>query len=131
MTTTGTGANGIRKLARSRHQPVGRWIRSEKRLAIYLRDRLTCLYCLADLHGAAPADLTLDHLVARSDGGSNEAANLVTACRRCNSSRQDKPLGLFAGPETRSMIARNCRRSLRRYLILARAIMAGERRRGV
>jgi len=90
MTTT------ERKRRNSPSQPVGRWIRPEKRLAIYLRDGFCCLYCLADLHGAAPTDVTLDHLRAKSDGGGNEPANIVTACRHCNSSRGDQPLSRFA-----------------------------------
>lgn len=102
------------------------WIRPEKRLAIYLRDRFRCIYCLSDLHGADPRDLTLDHVRCHSDGGSNSESNLVLACRSCNSSRQDAPLARFAGPETRANIRRNCRRSLRPYLKLAKAIMAGE-----
>lgn len=72
-------------------QPQGRWIRVEKRLSIYLRDSFRCLYCGTDLRHAAPADITLDHLLPRSAGGSNDATNLVTACRSCNSSRGDRP----------------------------------------
>lgn len=118
MTTT------ERKKTRSPHQPVGRWIRVEKRLAINLRDRMTCVYCLRDLHGAAPADVTLDHVIAKADGGSNHEGNLVTACRACNCSRQDKPLARFAGPEARAHIRRNCRRSLKPYMTLAKAYFA-------
>ena len=113
------------KKARSPHQPTGQWIRPEKRLAIYLRDRMQCVYCLRDLHDADPRDITLDHLTAKSDGGSNDATNLVTACRTCNCSRQDKPLAVFAGPETRRMIRRNTARQLGRYLVLARAMISG------
>ena len=107
------------KRARNAHQP-------EKRLAIYLRDRFTCLYCLTDLHGADPRDITLDHLVPVSDGGTNDADNLVTACRQCNCSRQDQPLTRFAGRETREHIRRNTRRSLAPYRKLAQAILASE-----
>lgn len=113
------------KKAASPHQPTGMWIRPERRLAIYLRDRMTCLYCLKDLHDADPRDVTLDHLVPKSDGGSNSETNLVTACRTCNCSRQDKPLARFAGPETRRHIRRNVRRSLKPYLVLARALQSG------
>ena len=113
------------KKARSPHQPTGQWIRAEKRLAIYLRDRMQCVYCLRDLHDADPMDITLDHVVAKSDGGSNEAGNLVTACRECNCSRQDKPLAAFTGPETRRMVRRNTARQLGRYLTLARAMISG------
>lgn len=120
MTTT------ERKRANSPNQPVGRWIRPEKRLAIYLRDRFVCLYCLADLHDADPRDITLDHVVPKAAGGDNSEGNLVTACRACNCSRQDTPLARFAGPETRAHIRRNTARKLGRYLSLAKALIAGE-----
>jgi hypothetical protein len=64
--------------------------------------------------------------VSQADGGSNDEANLVTACRHCNCSRQDQPLSRFAGTETRKHIRRNTRRSLTPYRRLARAILAGE-----
>ena len=109
-----------------KHQAAGAWIRTDKRLAIYLRDRFTCLFCLADLHDADPADITLDHIVCRSDGGTHDETNLVTCCRTCNCSRQDKPLARFAGPETRAHIRRNTRRNLKPYRKLAKAILSGE-----
>ena len=62
-----------------------KWIRNEKRLAIYLRDGLACVYCAESVEDGAT--LTLDHLKTHFRGGSNEAGNLVTACKRCNSSR--------------------------------------------
>ncbi|MEK9735708.1 MAG: HNH endonuclease [Candidatus Nanopelagicales bacterium] len=114
------------KRARSPHQPTGQWIRPEKRLAIYLRDGFRCLYCSRDLRDASPADIHLDHVVCRADGGSNDAANLVTACRACNCSRQDRSVRSFASPEARAEIRRNTRRSLSRYLALAKAIIAGQ-----
>ena len=115
-----------RKAARSQYQPVGRWIRVEKRLAIYLRDRFTCLVCCRDLHDADPADVTLDHVVPRSDGGSNDETNLYVSCRHCNCSRGNRPLFRFAGREAVAHIRRNRRRSLRRYKTLARAVLSGE-----
>jgi len=114
------------KKARSPHQPTGQWIRTDARLAIYLRDRFTCLYCCSDLHGAEPTDITLDHLVVKSAGGGNEPSNLVTACRACNCSRQDKPLARFAGKETRAHIRRNTARKMGPYRKLAKAILSGE-----
>ena len=117
----------VTKKARSPHQPTGCWIRAEKRLAIYLRDRFTCLYCLRDLHDADPRDITLDHIVCQSNGKHDHSeGNLVTACRSCNCSRQDKPLARFAGPETRKHIRRNLKRSLKPYLKLAKALQSGE-----
>lgn len=73
-----------------------KWIRKEKRLAIYIRDGFQCAYCGRDLKSAAPEEVNLDHLLPRSAGGKNEATNLITACRSCNASRQDKPWVDFA-----------------------------------
>ena len=53
------------------------------RLAVLTRDLWTCGYCGCELHGAAA---TVDHVVARANGGSEyDPANLVACCRRCNS----------------------------------------------
>ena len=100
-------------------------MRRGTRLAIYLRDGLLCLYCLRDLHGADPRDITLDHVIAHADGGTHAASNLITACRACNCSRQDLTLAFFAGRETRSHIRRNCKRALAPYRRLATAILDG------
>ena len=61
-----------------------KWIRVERRLAIYHRDNFRCVYC------GASTPLSLDHVVPRSHGGGNESANLVTACVSCNASRQHR-----------------------------------------
>lgn len=66
------------------------WIRQEKRLAIYVRDGLACVYCGDSVENGA--QLTLDHVLPYTDGGLNGAANLLTACHRCNSSRGARPL---------------------------------------
>ena len=84
----------------SRHSASGgqgqgmNWIRPAKRLAIYLRDGLACCWCGATIEDGA--QLTLDHCRPVSRGGSNEADNLVTACHRCNSSRGNRSLAIFA-----------------------------------
>jgi hypothetical protein len=70
------------------------WIRPVKRLAIYLRDGMACCYCGAGVEQGAK--LTLDHLKAYSNGGSNNATNLVTCCAICNSSRGNRSWKLFA-----------------------------------
>ena len=41
-----------------------KWIRKDKRLAIYLRDGFMCCYCGKDLHHAKPEEMGLDHLDA-------------------------------------------------------------------
>ena len=108
----------------SRHQPTGCWIRRERRLALYLRDRFTCNYCGRDLRNEAPENVTLDHLLPRSAGGSNEPTNLVVCCRSCNSSRQDKPWMDFAPGFAVERIETN--RHLPLNIPLARAILSGE-----
>ncbi|HEY3319936.1 MAG TPA: HNH endonuclease [Planctomycetota bacterium] len=56
---------------------------------LYKRDRYTCQYC-----GCKPgtAELTIDHLVPRSRGGTSTWTNCVVACIRCNSKKADKTL---------------------------------------
>jgi 5-methylcytosine-specific restriction endonuclease McrA len=58
---------------------------------IKARDNHECAYCQATAESSG-AHLHLDHLVPRSAGGQDVATNLVLACYRCNTSRQDMPL---------------------------------------
>jgi hypothetical protein len=51
------------------------------RFQILRRDRYTCRYCGAS---APNVVLVVDHVIPRSRGGTNAAANLVTACEGCN-----------------------------------------------
>ena len=84
---------GSRATTPARGWNGSKWIRPEKRLAIHLRDGLACVYCGATVEDGAI--LTLDHLRPRSRGGDNQAANLVTACKRCNSSRGNRTVAAF------------------------------------
>lgn len=71
-----------------------KWIRRERRLAIYMRDGMACVWC-----GAAIEDgitLSLDHITPHSNGGSSKSENLITACKKCNSARGDRSLFGFA-----------------------------------
>lgn len=70
------------------------WIRPEKRLAIYLRDGLACVYCGAPIEEGT--QLSLDHIIPYSKGGSHDASNLVTCCSRCNSARGNRSWKKFA-----------------------------------
>ena len=69
-----------------------KWITRERRLAIYLRDGLACAYCRQGIEDNAL--LTLDHIIPYSQTATpnNTSGNLVTACRRCNSSRGERSL---------------------------------------
>jgi 5-methylcytosine-specific restriction endonuclease McrA len=107
-------------------RPKGCWIRSNLRLAIYLRDEFRCVYCGRDLHGVGPQDLTLDHVRPWSKGGENVPENLVTACRHCNCARGARSLASYADEHTRKAVRRQTARAIGKYRKLAKAIIAGK-----
>ena len=106
-----------------KNQPSGCWIQPVKRLAIYLRDDFRCVYCGRELRKCKPCEITLDHVVSRSHGGGNESENLVTACKSCNCARRDKRISEFVPPSKRVEINRLRRRSLRRYMAVAKRVI--------
>jgi 5-methylcytosine-specific restriction endonuclease McrA len=57
------------------------------RINIYMRDAWTCQYCREKKQ---TKDLTFDHVLPRSQGGKTSWTNIVTACRPCNSAKEDK-----------------------------------------
>lgn len=57
------------------------------RLNIYARDGFTCQYCAVRF---ATEDLTFDHVLPRSRGGSTNWENIVTCCIACNSAKADR-----------------------------------------
>lgn len=100
----------------------GKWIRPEKRSAIYSRDDCKCVYCGKPMDGRSI--FTLDHLLPCELGGSNEAKNLVTCCKRCNSRKKALSVRDFLAvlakegkdtEEIRKRIRRNTRRKLKDY----------------
>lgn len=113
-----------RKRTNTANKNGSKWIRVERRLAIYLRDGFTCCYCGKDLRQEPPAAVTLDHLRPRSAGGTNESTNIITACHSCNSTRQDKPWVDFAPGGARDRIEQLRHSPLN--LPLAKAILSGE-----
>jgi hypothetical protein len=54
---------------------------------IFKRDRYVCQYC-----GAQPGtgELTIDHVVPRSQGGASSWTNYVLACVACNKRKADR-----------------------------------------
>lgn len=52
-----------------------------------------CAYC-----GRRGGRLTRDHVVPRSRGGTDRIANIVPACRSCNSKKRDLLLGAEWSP---------------------------------
>ena len=116
----------MKKSNKNQTRPSGQWIRSDLRLAIYLRDEFHCVYCGHNLHGAEPTEITLDHVRPWSAGGSNDPDNLVTACRHCNCSRGAKRLSAYADDHTRRAVRRQTARKIDKYRRLAKSIIAGE-----
>lgn len=49
-----------------------------------------CAYC-----GIGNLELTIDHVVPRSNGGSNDISNLQPSCRQCNSAKGVRSLDDF------------------------------------
>jgi 5-methylcytosine-specific restriction endonuclease McrA len=59
------------------------------RLIVLARDGYVCYYCGQDAN-------TVDHIIAISNGGNPvDPSNLISACRRCNSSKGSRSQGVF------------------------------------
>lgn len=107
----------------------GKWIQPVKRLAIYLRDGMACVYCGAKVEDGAV--LSLDHLLPQSYGGSNGEGNLVTCCKSCNCRRGNMDLAswldLSCGDDARrvsALIVEHVAKDLKPFKVEAKAIMA-------
>jgi 5-methylcytosine-specific restriction endonuclease McrA len=75
-----------------------------KRISVYTNGKFTCAYCGVRVGKINPqlfddkgrprkmtmGDLTLDHLIPKSRGGSNGPENLVPACKPCNNRKADR-----------------------------------------
>jgi 5-methylcytosine-specific restriction endonuclease McrA len=56
---------------------------SLSRRAVFVRDSFTCQYC-------GDAAENIDHVVPRSRGGTHTWDNVVAACKRCNTTKEDR-----------------------------------------
>ena len=61
-----------------------------RRLSLFERDNWTCAYCGKSLN---IKNVTVDHILPKSRGGSNSWHNCVTSCVTCNYEKGDKTLG--------------------------------------
>ncbi len=64
-------------------------LRRTRKIKVWKRDNFRCKYCGLSLrigmsYDYRNTDITVDHVIAKSKGGSNEISNLVTACKDCN-----------------------------------------------
>lgn len=69
-----------------------------------------CAYC-----GAENTPLEIEHIVARSNGGSDRVSNLTLACRPCNQRKGNQPVEVFlkGKPELLARIKAKARAPLR------------------
>lgn len=124
-----------RQQDRKRHPAAngGKWLWPITRLAIYLRDGFTCVYCGKNLTDLPANQRSIDHIVAVADGGTNDPANLATCCKKCNDTKQAKTAWQFIFDMWRHDIDRlvEVQTNLRNRLAtplnrkLAKAIIAG------
>lgn len=72
-----------------RYDKVPRYKISFNRKTIYRRDNYTCQYC-----GGRPGteELSIDHVIPKSQGGQSTWENCVLACVKCNARKADKTL---------------------------------------
>lgn len=68
----------------ARRRPRRREVTSGQALRTFRRDEWTCRGC-----GSVGGDLTVDHVIPVSKGGTNDDGNLQTMCRSCNSRKRD------------------------------------------
>lgn len=82
----------------------------EVRQYVLARGEHTCAYC-----GKRDVPLVLDHVVARSRGGSDRASNLVPACRPCNDAKSNQAVEAFLAdrPEVLARIKAQLRAPLK------------------
>ena len=81
----------------TRPAPARQGVTPKVRWFILERDHHRCRYC-----GATPEDaaLAVDHVVPVAHGGTDDTANLVTACELCNQGKADSELvGPDRGPD--------------------------------
>src|SRR6185437_14311815 len=70
------------------------------RRSILLRDRFRCQYCGEQFD--AP-DLTYDHVIPRSNGGTTTWENILTACIPCNTRKRNYPAN-YSGRRGKDML---------------------------
>jgi 5-methylcytosine-specific restriction endonuclease McrA len=93
------------------------------KLAILIRDEFLCQCCGRDLRKLDSYNVTLDHLRAWVENGSDEAHNLVSCCRSCNSARRDVKWTAFYPAGAQVRVRATVRRKVN--INLAKAIIRG------
>lgn len=82
---------------------LNRWVNRKTRMpnfrrhVVFARDDYNCQYCLKSL---SVRDVTIDHVIPKSQGGVTSWKNTVTACKPCNRFKSDNT------PESAGMVLR-------------------------
>jgi len=93
------------------------FIAKSTRLAIYARDKFDCVYCRQVFPpNMLGIGLTLDHVIPRSEGGTNRPDNLVTACTDCNCRKQARGLEALVDEREIKKVKARVSKALRRPL---------------
>ena len=93
----------------------GKWLHPTTRLRIYERDRWRCVWCRCEVaqlgmrgakgvsvegvvftEGLQLQQASIDHVVPRACGGTNEHTNLITCCAYHNAMRGNRSVPAFA-----------------------------------
>jgi hypothetical protein len=74
----------VEAIAEQRRKSVSSHIYRKHENFVFERDNFHCVYC------GSEKNLTLDHQIPQSRGGSHDPRNLVTCCSTCNSSKGAK-----------------------------------------
>lgn len=96
------------------------------RFEVFKRDKFTCQYC-----GKRPPEVMLevDHVVPRCDGGSDDMANLVTACVPCNRGKAGIPLESVAPAIDEMEMLAGIQEMLERQMGLRQSMAVAEAKR--
>lgn len=81
---------GVRKI--SQHSRRDRQWTEVDRPFILNRDEWICQLCGVELFDGPEGNATVDHIVPKAQGGTDDYSNLMAMCKSCNSSKQDKDL---------------------------------------
>lgn len=118
-------AKRVRKAGK--HQGMSKVLGVAGKLAVCLRAHFICCYCGADLHEAQPREITIEHLIARSQGGSDEYTNLTICCVYCNSKRSDSMAwDVYAPGGAIERIKAQVVKPIDSYIALAKALIKGD-----
>jgi len=84
-----------------------------RRFAVLRRDGFACRYCGSTVEDGVA--LHVDHVIARSRGGSDDSENLVTACSDCNLGKSDTSLDDALPPPLDIVAAKEIQRRAQAY----------------